>query len=263
MVDVQTFVILMSGIVGLMVGSFSNVCVYRIPRGESIAFPGSHCPACDHDIAWYDNIPLLSWLILKGRCRHCSGKISARYPFLEALMGISWALLAYHFGPTPQLFQAIILASLLWILTLIDLETGLLPNVLTLPGMVVGLLFAWWFGFLFDALVGAAAGYGVFWLIARLFLLLTGKEGMGYGDFKLLAMLGAFMGWQALPFIVFVSSFMGVIIGLIYLKLAHKDRQAQIPFGPYLALAGMLWFLWGEPILEWYMAILMGSPTLS
>lgn len=257
--DVQSFVVLMCGIVGLMVGSFSNVCVYRIPRGESIAFPGSHCPICNHDIAWYDNIPLLSWLFLKGKCRHCSSSISMRYPLLEALMGISWAWLAYHYGFSPVLLQAIILISLLWILTLIDLETGLLPNVLTLPGIVVGLLFAWWFGFVVDALIGAVAGYGAFWLVARAFLLLTGKEGMGYGDFKLLAMLGAFMGWQALPFIVFASSFVGAIVGILYLKMAKKGRHTEIPFGPYLALAGMLWFLWGEQFLQWYMVLIMGK----
>jgi len=256
--DVQSFVILMCGVVGLMVGSFSNVCVYRIPRGESVAFPGSHCPNCNHDIAWYDNMPLLSWIILGGKCRHCFGRISVRYPFLEALMGVSWAWLAYHYGLNPVLLQAIILVSLLWILTLIDLETGLLPNVLTLPGIVIGLFFAWWLGFFMDALIGAVAGYGVFWLVAKVFLLITGKEGMGYGDFKLLAMLGAFMGWQALPFIVFASSSVGAIVGLAYLKLASKDRHAEIPFGPYLALSGMLWFLWGEQLLDWYMALMMG-----
>lgn len=257
--DVQSFVVLMCGTVGLMVGSFSNVCVYRIPRGESVAFPSSHCPTCNHDIAWYDNIPLLSWLFLKGKCRHCSSNISLRYPLLEALMGISWAWLAYHYGFSPELLQAIVLISLLWILTLIDLETGLLPNVLTLPGIVIGLLFAWWFGFVVDALIGVVAGYGAFWLVARAFLLLTGKEGMGYGDFKLLAMLGAFMGWQALPFIVFASSFVGAIVGIIYLKMAKKGKQTEIPFGPYLALAGMLWFLWGEQFLQWYMLLIMGK----
>jgi len=257
--DVQSFVVLVCGVVGLMVGSFSNVCVYRIPRGESVAFPGSHCPICNHDIAWYDNIPLLSWLFLKGKCRRCSSSISVRYPLLEALMGISWAWLAYHYGFSPVLLQAIVLISLLWILTLIDLETGLLPNVLTLPGIVIGLLFAWWFGFVVDALIGAVAGYGAFWLVARAFLLLTGKEGMGYGDFKLLAMLGAFMGWQALPFIVFASSFVGAIVGIAYLKMAKKGRQTEIPFGPYLALAGMLWFLWGEQFLQWYTLLIMGE----
>ena len=263
MMDVQSFVILLSGVVGLMVGSFANVCVYRIPRGESVAFPGSHCPNCHHDIAWYDNIPLFAWLILKGRCRHCAVYISARYPILEALMGISWALLAWQFGPTALLLQAVVLASLLWILTLIDIETGLLPNILTLPGIVVGLAFSWWLGFFTDALIGVAAGYGIFWLVARVFLLITGKEGMGQGDFKLLAMLGAFMGWQALPFIVFASSFVGAIIGLIYLKLAAKDRQTEIPFGPYLALAGMAWYVWGDIFLQWYGELIMGRGGLA
>jgi len=257
--DVQSFIILTCGILGVLVGSFSNVCVYRIPRGESVVFPGSHCPICNHDIAWYDNIPLFSWLMLGGKCRHCACNIAVRYPILEALMGLSWAYLAYHYGFNPILLQAIVFISLLWVLTLIDLETGLLPNILTLPGIVAGLLFAWWFGFFVDAAIGAVAGYSVFWLIARVFLLFTGKEGMGYGDFKLLAMLGAFMGWQALPFIVFVSSSVGAIIGIVYLKLAHKSRYAQIPFGPYLALAGMLWFLWGEGFLQWYMGFVLGK----
>ena len=259
--EIHLFVTVICAIVGLMVGSFSNVCVYRIPRGESVAFPGSHCPNCQHAIAWYDNIPLLSWLFLKGKCRHCSSKISGRYPFLELLMAVSWAWLAWHFGATPMLLQSIVLISLLWILTLIDLETGLLPNVLTLPGIVVGLLFAWWLGDIESALIGAVAGYTAFWLIARVFSLVMGVEAMGYGDFKLLAMLGAFMGWQALPFIVFMSSFIGAIVGIIYLKLTQQGKQTPIPFGPYLALAGMFWFLWGEAVLRWYTALLFGQGT--
>ena len=255
----QTFVIMMSGLLGLMVGSFSNVCVYRIPRRESIAFPGSHCPNCNHAIAWYDNIPLFSWLILRAKCRHCAVPISARYPFLELLMGLSWAALAWKFGPTMVLLQAFVLVSLLWILSLIDFETGFLPDVLTLPGVVVGLGFAWWLGYLESALWGAVAGYGVFWLVAKLFLLATGREGMGYGDFKLLAMLGAFMGWQALPFIIFVSSFVGAVVGLLYLKWADKDRHTEIPFGPYLAMAGMIWFVWGDALLQAYMMLLFGG----
>jgi len=167
-VDIANFVVLMSGIVGLMFGSFSNVCVYRIPRGESVAFPGSHCPNCKHDIAWYDNIPLFSWLWLKAKCRHCTQPISARYPFLELLMGVSWAYLAWHFGPTIWLLHAIVLISFLWILSLIDLETGFLPNALTFPGIAVGLLLAWWLGFFVDAVIGAVVGYGAFWLLAKL-----------------------------------------------------------------------------------------------
>jgi len=255
--DVQTFVIVVSGVLGLMVGSFSNVCVYRIPRGESVAFPGSHCPNCNHDIAWYDNIPLLSWLILKAKCRHCQVPISGRYPFLEALMGISWALLASKFGPTPMLLEAIVLVSLIWILSLIDYETGYLPDVLTLPGILLGIAFAWWIGDVESSVIGAVVGYGAFWLVAKVFFLVTKKEGMGAGDFKLLAMLGAFMGWQALPFIVFVSSFVGAVVGLAYLQLSKQGKDTEIPFGPYLALAGMLWFLWGQEILSAYRALLL------
>ncbi|MDX8407632.1 MAG: prepilin peptidase [Mariprofundaceae bacterium] len=248
------------GLFGLVFGSFANVCVYRIPRRESVAFPGSHCPGCNHAIDWFDNIPLLSWLWLKGRCRHCGGSIAWRYPLLELLMGISWAFLAWHFGPTPQLLMALVLFFLLWVLTVIDLETGLLPNALTFPGIVIGLAFSWWLGDgwqgLLDAGLGAVAGYAVFWLVARIFLLLTGREGMGYGDFKLLAMLGAFMGWQALPFIVFASSLVGAVLGSVFLLLARRGLRAEIPFGPYLALAGMIWLLWGEPLLDWYAGLI-------
>lgn len=241
---------------GLMFGSFANVCVYRIPRSESIAFPGSHCPACNHDIAVYDNIPLFSWLMLAGKCRHCRVSISWRYPLLELLMGLSWGVLAWHYGLSPILLQALCLFFLLWVLTFIDIETGLLPNMLTFPGIALGLGFSLWLGDWQASLIGAAAGYSVFWLVARLFLWITGREGMGYGDFKLLAMLGAFMGWQALPFIVFVSSIVGALAGSLFLLLARRGFRTEIPFGPYLAVAGMVWFIWSEPVLAWYSGLL-------
>jgi len=247
------WVIMLVALVGLIVGSFANVCVYRIPRRESIAFPGSHCIACGHAIAVYDNIPLLSWLILAGRCRQCHASISWRYPLLELVMGLSWGGLAWHFGISPELAVALSLFFLLWVLSFIDLETGLLPNVLTYPGIALGLVFSWWLGSWQDGLIGAVAGYGIFWLIARLFLLLTGREGMGYGDFKLLAMLGAFMGWQALPFIILASSVVGTVAGMMMLWLAKKGLRAEIPFGPYLAVAGMIWFVWGDAVLNWYL----------
>ncbi len=242
-------------LVGLMVGSFANVCVYRIPRCESIAFPGSRCPACGHAIAAYDNIPLLSWLWLNGRCRHCSAPISWRYPLLELLMAVSWGWLAWRYGPGIDLAVALTLFSLLWVLSFIDLETGLLPDALTWPGIALGLAFSAWNGDWQSALIGAVAGYGVFWLIARLFLLATGREGMGYGDFKLLAMLGAFMGWQALPFIILASSLVGTVAGAIFLLLARRGLRAEIPFGPYLAVAGMIWFVWGDRLLGWYLGM--------
>lgn len=243
---------MMTGLVGLMFGSFANVCVHRIPRNQSVITPRSRCPACGSSISWYDNIPILSWLLLGGRCRSCKTRISLRYPVLELLMGASWAALAQHFGPTLHLVQALVLVSLLWILSLIDLETGYLPDVLTFPGMAMGLGFSAMDGYFVDALIGMLAGYGFFWLVARIFLLATGKEGMGYGDFKLLAMLGAFMGWQALPFIVLVASFSGAVLGSVVLLLAKRGLRAEIPFGPYLAAGGMIWFLWSEPILSWY-----------
>ena len=244
------------GLLGLIFGSFANVCVYRIPRQESVAFPGSHCPQCQHAIDWYDNIPVFSWLLLGGRCRHCRMPIAWRYPLLELLMGTSWAALAWYFGPSVVLLEALVLFFLLWVLSVIDLETGLLPNLLTFPGIALGLIFSWWLGDWQDGLIGAVAGYGIFWLVARAFLILTGREGMGYGDFKLLAMLGAFMGWQALPFIIFTSSLVGAVVGSVFLVLSKRGFRAEIPYGPYLALAGMAWFVWGGDILPWYMGII-------
>lgn len=261
MIDIETFFIGVVGLFGLMFGSFSNVCVHRIPQRLSIVSPGSRCPSCGHAIAWYDNIPLVSWLLLRGRCRYCQAGISVRYPVLELLMGISWGALAWYYGFSPFLLHAITLISLLWILTLIDLETGLLPDVLTLPGIVIGLGFAYWLGgmpFFTSAVIGAVAGYGLFWAVAKLFLLLTGREGMGYGDFKLLAMLGAFMGWQALPFIIFASSVVGAVVGILFIVASGKQMRAEIPFGPYLALAGAIWLIWGHDILGWYIALMAG-----
>jgi len=244
--------VILIGMIGLIVGSFANVCVHRIPLGESIAFPGSHCPHCKHAIFIYDNIPLLSWLLLKGQCRHCSHAIAWRYPIMELVMGLGSAGLAFHYGLTPDLLVALTLFFLLWVLSAIDLETFLLPNVLTYQGIFIGLLFSYWLADWQASLIGAVLGYGVFWLVARLFLMFTGREGMGYGDFKLLAMLGAFMGWQALPFIILASSVVGTVVGLLFVLLSKRGIRAEIPFGPYLALAGMIWFVWGNAILDWY-----------
>ncbi|MFQ5518765.1 MAG: prepilin peptidase, partial [Mariprofundus sp.] len=187
---------------------------------------------------------------------HCGEPISWRYPLLEMLMGLSWGALAWHYGLSLELAVAASLFFLLWVLTFIDLETGLLPNALTYPGIALGLVFSYWLGGWQagqDAVIGAVAGYAVFWSIARLFLMLTGREGMGYGDFKLLAMLGAFMGWQALPFIILMSSIVGTLVGLVFLRLSKLGLRAEIPFGPYLAVAGMIWFVWGSELLDWYL----------
>ena len=194
--------------------------------------------------------------MLSGKCRNCRAPISIRYPLLELFMGLSWAGLAWKFGWSPVLLQALVMISLLWILTLIDLETGLLPDILTFPGIAAGLIFSFWAGYLQDAIIGAVVGYGAFWLVARLFLLSTGREGMGYGDFKLLAMLGAFMGWQALPFVIFASSLVGAVVGSVFILLTRRKMRAEIPFGPYLATAGVVWLLWSGEILQWYAGLI-------
>lgn len=247
--------IIACGMLGLLFGSFANVLIHRLPRGESIVRPGSRCPHCAHAIAWYDNIPVFSWLLLQGRCRHCDKPVAWRYPLAEAGLGLLWAGLAWHFSPGLGLGAVLVLSFLLWTLTWIDLETGLLPDALTLPGIAAGLLFAAFGGHITDALIGAVAGYVVFWLVARAFLLITGREGMGQGDFKLLAMLGAFLGWQALPFVVFLSSFVGALVGSLFLLLSRRSIRAEIPFGPYLAAAGMIWLVWGDVLLHWLTAI--------
>ncbi len=246
----------LAALAGVMFGSLANVLIHRIPRRESIAFPASHCPSCGRDIRWYDNVPLLSWLLLKGRCRYCDARIPLRYPLVELSVGLGWGFLAWLLPPGPELASGLVLFYLLLVLSWIDLETGLLPDVLTYPGMLLGILLSAWQGRLLDAVVGVAAGYAFFWMVAMAFLRLTGREGMGHGDFKLLAMLGAFMGWQALPFIVFVASLTGTVFGGLGLLLSRGKLRSEIPFGPYLAFAGLLWFLAGENLLAWYAALL-------
>lgn len=234
-------------ILGLVLGSFANVLVHRLPRGESIVWPGSRCPTCGHAIAWYDNIPLLSWLFLRGRCRHCQAPISRRYPLVELAFGILWGGMFAWLGPTLPALKGGIFLSLLFVLAIIDFETMLLPDLLTLGGTGVGIFLAWPEGRLADAAVGALAGYGSFALIAWIYQRLAGREGLGGGDWKLLAMIGAFLGWRALPLVVFVSALVGLMIGGVWLLLARKGLRAELPYGPFLAaaaagewLAGML-----------------------
>ncbi len=241
------------GVLGLVFGSFANVLVWRLPRGESVVRPGSRCPSCGHALAWFENIPVLSWLALGGRCRACRARIPLRYPLLELGLGALWGWLGWHFGWTPELARALVLSFWLWTLTWIDLETGLLPDALTFSGMALGLAFSWWMGDWRAALTGMAAGYGVFWLVAWLFLRITGREGMGHGDFKLLAMLGAFLGWQALPFIIFLASATGAAVGALWLWATRESARAPVPFGPFLAGAGMVWLLWGPALFGWYL----------
>lgn len=260
---------------GLIVGSFLNVVILRLPprlewswRAQAREFlelpeetqaapPGlvwerSHCPKCKAQLSAWENVPLISWLALRGRCRHCGTGISVQYPLVEALTGAASVLVVWHFGFGWAALAALVMTWFLVAMSVIDLRTTLLPDGMTLPLLWFGLLLSL-FGVFVDAptaIIGAAAGYLSLWSVYWLFKLLTGKEGMGYGDFKLLAALGAFCGWQAILPILLLSSFFGAIIGGVYLAMRGKDRATPIPFGPFLAGAGWFYFLWGDGLLQ-------------
>ncbi|MBW3691512.1 prepilin peptidase [Aeromonas dhakensis] len=263
----------------LMIGSFLNVVIHRLPimlerewQAEYFSYfnpetqlqqeerynlmvPRSACPHCGHAITAMENIPLLSWLWLKGRCRECQAPISARYPLVELLTALLSLVVAATFPPSWGLLAALLLTWVLVALTFIDLDKMLLPDQLTLPLLWGGLLFNLTGGFvpLADAVIGAMAGYLVLWSLYWAFKLFTGKEGMGYGDFKLLAALGAWLGWQALPIVLLLSSLVGAIIGISLILLRNHHQGKPIPFGPYLAIAGWIALLWGDTITRWYL----------
>jgi len=264
-------------VLGLMVGSFLNVVIYRLPvmmerewqtqarefLGQppaaaqaplTLARPASHCPHCAHKIRFYENIPVLSYLLLRGKCAACDERISLRYPLIELLSAILSVLVAWHFGFGWQAGAALLLTWALLALSMIDIDHQLLPDAITLPFLWLGLLFSLFpvFAGMRASLIGAIAGYLSLWLVYQLFKLVTGKEGMGFGDFKLLAVLGAWMGWQALPIIVLLSSAVGALLGGALLLIQGRDRQQPIPFGPYLAIAGWIALLWGQQITSAY-----------
>lgn len=271
-----------AALLGLCVGSFLNVVIHRLPkimeqewqaqcselRGEttstaleplSLAKPRSRCPACGHQITALENIPLISYiLILKGKCSECHTRISPRYPIIEAMTGLVSAYVAWHFGPTLQAAGALLLVWALIALAAIDLDTQLLPDAITLPLLWLGLALNLWGTYtdLASAVVGAMLGYLALWSVFWLFKLATGKEGMGYGDFKLLAALGAWLGWQMLPAIILLSSVVGAIVGITLIVATRHGRNVPIPFGPYLAAAGGITLFWGAPITQTYLGMI-------
>lgn len=266
-------------ILGLLVGSFLNVVIHRLPRmlerewraqcaelrnedlpeepPLNLVTPPSRCPHCGHHIRAWENIPVVSYLLQRGRCSACGGVISRRYPIVELVTGLLSLLVVWQFGPTAQAAAALLLLWGLIALTFIDYDTQLLPDQITLPLVWVGLLvnMAGVFVDLPTAVIGAVAGYLSLWLVFHAFRLLTGKEGMGYGDFKLLAVLGAWLGWQLLPQIILLSSLVGAAVGITLIVLRRQDRQHPIPFGPYLATAGLIALLWGPQINESYLQL--------
>lgn len=269
-------------IFGLLVGSFLNVVIYRMPKmlhrswqheaamiledeerlqsldkeaEITLSKPASTCPHCGHKIRAWENIPVISYLIQGGKCSSCKAGISIRYPLVELATAIISAVVIAHFGGNWTGLLALVFSWMLIALTMIDADHQILPDDLTLPLLWLGLL-ANYFGLfvsLQEAVIGAIAGYMILWSVYWLFKLVTGKEGMGYGDFKLLAALGAWMGWQMLPLIIILSSLVGAILGSIMLMRANKEQSTPIPFGPYLAVAGWIALLWGQQLVDYYL----------
>ena len=246
------FIEIIIALLGAAIGSFLNVCIRRIPAGESLVFPASHCPKCNHSIRFYDNIPIISFLLLRGRCRNCRESISLQYPLVELLTAIMALLLFWKFGLTLKFLFSFLFACVLIIITFIDLEHQIIPDVLTLLGIPVFFLaavFAMGVSPL-EAVLGVLIGGGILYAIAFGYELITKREGMGGGDIKLLAMLGAFFGWKSLFFILLVSSFLGAIVGISVILIKGKDMRYAVPFGPFLSLAALACIFWGDEFIR-------------
>jgi leader peptidase (prepilin peptidase)/N-methyltransferase len=242
-------------IIGCCLGSFYNVVIHRLPNGESLVHPPSHCPGCDKPIAPYDNIPILSYLLLRGKCRHCRAPISPRYPLVEALTGLIAMLLFRRYGFHPQLLVEFVFASILIIITFIDLDTYTIPDVFSLTGIGLGFLGSFLTARLSwtDSLLGVLLGGGLFWAIAAGYAWVRRREGLGGGDIKLLAMIGAFVGWSGVVFTILAASISGLAVGLVVMARSRQGLTAMIPFGPFLALGAISYIFWGQSFFQWYM----------
>lgn len=244
--------LLLAVILGGLVGSFLNVVILRLPaEGESIVFPGSHCPNCNEPIRWYDNVPVLSFLALAGKCRHCRQTISWQYPLVELIMALLSLALVLHFGLTPLFFIYFLFCAALLAIIFIDYYHQIIPDLISLPGIVVGFAFSFINPLLGwqDSLIGIVCGYGFFYAIAYTYYLLTKRAGMGGGDIKLLGMIGAFLGWRSLPFVIFSSALIGSLIGIGAMIKQKKGGKTMIPYGPFLALGSYLYLFFQEEII--------------
>ena len=251
----QTALLLIIGILGAIIGSFSNVCIYRIPKKESIVWPSSHCPACSHPLNTLDLIPVFSFIFLRGRCRHCKALISWRYPVVESLTAVLWILVWLKFGLSLEFLSAAVFLSLGIIITFIDLDLQTIPDVISLPGVVIGLLLAFLSGrpSITDALIGAFGGAALLFLVAIL-----SRGGMGGGDAKLLGMIGAFLGWQGAAASLMIGSFAGAITGLLLIALKVIKRHDPVPFGPFLIFGAGAYLFFGEYIIDFYTMLVSG-----
>jgi leader peptidase (prepilin peptidase)/N-methyltransferase len=251
----QLYFSIVSFIFGAVVGSFLNVCICRMPKDESVVSPPSHCPRCDYRIRWYDNIPMFSYLLLRGKCRGCGTHISLQYPLVEFLNGALTLALFLKFGPTLSFLALFLFCSALVVITFIDLEHQIIPDEISLSGIVIGFIFSFflpWQTWL-NSLLGILLGGGSLLLVAYGYQWLTGKEGMGGGDIKLLAMMGAFLGWKSVLFIIFASSLIGSVVGITMMLVQKKDSKLAIPFGPYLAFGAVLYLFYGQQLILWYL----------
>ena len=241
-------------ILGLIVGSFSNVCIYRIPRNESMIYPASHCPKCRSSIRPIDNIPLLSYILLKGKCRNCGSKISIQYPVVEFLTGIIYIFIFLIYGLTLQSLIYIILSSALIIIAFIDLNEQIVPDIISLPGIVIGLILSFFVPYIsfINSVLGVVVGGGIILVIGLVGSVIFKKEAMGGGDVKLAAMIGAFLGWKYTIISLFLGFFLGALVGIFLILLKIKSKEDMVPFGPFIALGSFITLLWGEKILLWY-----------
>lgn len=256
------YLYMMAAVFGSVVGSFLNVCIYRIPREENIAFPASHCPECEKPIRRRHNIPVLGWLMLGGKCADCGEKIPVTYPVVEFLTALLALWIVSAFGITWEALALFVLGCSFLVLSGIDFFYYILPNVITYPGAILGVILAALPGLgtpfptLEDSLWGLGIGGGGLFAFAWLFAKLTGKDGMGMGDVKLLGMIGAWLGWQALPFTIFGAAVMGSVVGIGWIVIAGRDRNLPIPFGPYLAVTAWLYIFYGQQTYDWYLSTL-------
>lgn len=247
-------------IFGCMVGSFLNVCIHRLPRQESIIFPPSHCPACDAPIRPYDNLPIASYLFLRGRCRSCSAHISPRYPLVEAMTGAVAVAVLAHEGLSVHFAVGFVFLAALIVITFVDFDHQIIPDVISLPAIPLGLLAAvlpgppsWQ-----QSLIGIALGGGSLWAVAEGYYRATGREGMGGGDIKLMAMIGAFLGWKAVPVTLMLGSFAGSLVGLSLILVHGRDSRVPIPFGPFLAAGAAASYFFGDELIRWYVDLSRG-----
>jgi len=245
-------------IFGLAIGSFLNVCIYRIPKGESIISPPSRCPKCKREIKFYDNIPIISFILLRGRCRYCGATISWQYPIVEFITGIFAVTLLEFYGITLSFFIYFFFICALIVVSCIDLRERIIPDIISLPGIAIGFFASFFLPSInyLDSIIGIVAGGGILLLVGAGYQLIMKTEGMGGGDIKLLAMMGAFLGWKAVIFILLVSSFLGAIIGSILALIKREGRKYEIPYGPFLSIAAILYIYFGRAIIYWYLGLI-------